>query len=225
MKKQKQPTEKMKISFDDVPTKFKPLPKEIPSKIISNEKTLVGNKEKVSLSFPSPDNTQKKGKKFGELRSLFHKKSPVIALPSQSPILSEKIEESDEVTILENEIKQKLELIKQKQEKKRITIEEEKKRIEEEQKKIELEKLQEKKKTDELKKVKKTICKVEEPINFEGLEELTLIPKNTGTSRFCDKCGTKMKKKWVKSYGNIYTQEFRCKNKLCKNVKLLEIKI
>jgi NADH pyrophosphatase NudC (nudix superfamily) len=211
MKKQIKKAETMKISFDDVPTKT-----------ISNEKKLVGNQEKVSLSFPSSDSTQKKDKKSGGLLRLFHKKSAII-IPSQPPILPEKVEESDEVAILENEIRQKLELIKQKQEEKRLKIEKEKKDIEEEKKRIELEKIDEKKKAKKL--PKKIICKTESTNDFNNLEELSLIPKNIGTAKFCEKCGSKMKKKWVKMNGNIYTQQFTCKNKNCRNIKLLEIKI
>jgi len=250
MKKKQSKSNIVKIDFDKISSKksFKKLPKQeisFPSKIISNEKSLVGSQEnnQVSLSFPenSPVQVQKKGKKvFGRLASLF-KPKPKNVINNQSPNTSKKIEksveESDEVAVLENEIKQKMELIKQKQEEKRLKIVEEKKKIIEEKKKIEKEKKDkeklEKEKLVEIStkgKLKKGMSSsgikieqvIQDPEQFVNLDEIELIPDDISI-KLCPKCNSKMKKKWVKSDGNFLIQEFICKNKLCKNEIKLEI--
>jgi len=245
MKKQKNI---VKIDFDKISSKksFKKLPKSnVPSKIISNEKIEVGSQEnnQVSLSFPesSPVQTQKKGKKvFGRLATFF-KPKPKNVINNQSSNTFKKVEkpveESDEVAVLENEIKQKMELIKQKQEEKQKKIEEEKNRIKEEVKKAE----QEKAKREKLEKEKlveistkgklkegmsvsgiKIAEIMQEPQQFVNLDEIELIPDDLSI-KLCPKCNSKMKRKWVKSDGNFLMQEFICKNKLCKNEIKLEI--
>lgn len=196
---------KIKISFDDVPTKLG-----------SQEKT-----DDLTPSSISPDlKIQKRGKKaFGGLSRLFTKKNPNF---HQSPNAS-KTEEQDEVSILEDEIKQKMELVKKKQEEKRLKIETEQKKIEEERKKIEEEKNK--------KVIVKSSGKEKQGmssmgITFDNLQEIYLKPLGFDKEIICEKCGSIMRRKkigWVKVKGNVYSQKFICKN--CKNIKDLEIVI
>ena len=228
MKKEKQKNSKGKvsISFDDVPTK------------LGNQGAVQVLVEKQS----SPEQplakieTQKKGIKrgiLGGLRSPFMKQKPKIdsSHHQSNPSISPPKKELSELEKMEAEIEEKKKLLEQKKEEERLKKADEERlklfEAEQERARKRSEEIQ-KKKADLEEKKKKSSCSTKVSLDisdFSNLQPISLIPDNIQRVKTCEKCGGKMKKKWVKMNGNIYTQTFICKNKLCKNIKVLEIGI
>jgi hypothetical protein len=209
----------VKIDFNDIPSKFKKLPREktkIPSKICplpTPKQILVGNQEKsVGLdlsSFPADSPVKPKKKLFG-----FLGKKEKIERPVRK--------EMTELELLEVEIEQKRILLKQKKE------EELRKKLEEEQKKKELERQKQKEITI------RTNGKLKKGMSASGLnlsdkifpsneDNINLIPDNNEIDKFCSQCGKKLKRKKIIVNGNVYNQELICKK--CGFVKTLEMEI
>ena len=192
---------------------------------------------KIIIDFEEEqDKPKKESKPFFKKLSDFKEKSKIKKIPRKETIIEPENEDLENLSFkeLQNEIDDKINLLKQKIEDKKIKDAEREKELKEkleEEEKQKKQKLVKKKESSSLPN-KQGQNKILSDINREsisttpnssdmlslnnsGILNLELKPQSIFIPRFCPVCNSKIKKAKVFKEGNALIQIFSCKNKKC----------